>query len=165
MSKKANKGLEMPQFKVVTQDERIPIEYIVKNSIDGDIVKTLYFNPNDKGIYQHIFALENIKEENITDFNEDNENEVSEAIKRFSSLSEKIDYHFDSIFGDGAAKFVFKYSGIEQQGIKELLETVRQAMDWFNEVAKTKANLEEMENRKAKAEQVKAEKQAFLANK
>lgn len=159
MSKKTEKANVQPDLSVNVVDERlqIPLE------LEGKIVHTLYFNPSDYHIYEHMLALEKFSK--ASESMKLDENDLIKSATKMKDIGDEIDYHFDGIFGEGAARIVFKYTGYREALRDGLIDKVRIGIEWYNKQADEHRKKEDIEARKQAMKQSKNEKANFIAKK
>ncbi len=137
---------------LTVSDGRYPIEV----NVNGSAVFTLYFNPGDAYIYEHLAGLETLPRPDMKGVKS-----MSSLAGRMKTLTDALDEHFDAIFGDGAARNIFKYVGVDMALIHLLVEKVREGIADHNE----KAGAQRAEQRKKDNAAAKQDAKAFIANK
>lgn len=137
-------------------DERPRINISFDNPDAGAF--TLYYNPADPYFYDDFAALEEMQS---LDIDMNGVGSFADVRDRMKPLTDALNTHFDAIFGDGAARKVFRHGGAKMTILHDIIAEMRNGMNEFNKAAE-----KEQAKERAKVQAAaKAEAAAFVAGK
>ena len=105
-------GANNLKLSVRASDERYPISVYLNN--DEKPSFTVYFNPGDPFVMEYVNAVHKLA---VPDSAEDRESFIGEYL----SFTDAIAKNLDAIFGDGAARLIFRYNGADNNLILSIL--------------------------------------------